>query len=321
MESFLLTLREPITPGAQEKPDLIEGIPLASAVTQGVLLDAAAYLTWSVASLCDDVTGIEHAGGVLGAGQGDGVLAVPGRGSSVAIRTPARKSFPRSAHRSCTRCQTCPGPGPTSGPWDDPSREWFAMPVSSWALSASVLVVPHASHRLWVPARLRSGRGSDAAVQARLEKGPHGVPRGCQLSSQSGNGGSLEAQLSDRPADRPAGRPRPQTRPGSTHLLAVLQECHRLAGAFAAHPAPYCATGSAPGPRPRARRSPPPPHARDLERFSPQPGQPAQRSQDSTSSTRPHSRRAAATRWKPSKLTGRSHRSQRPSDTEQQQVG
>ena len=27
-EAFLLTLREPITRGAQEKPDLIEGIPL-----------------------------------------------------------------------------------------------------------------------------------------------------------------------------------------------------------------------------------------------------------------------------------------------------
>ena len=68
-KAFLLTLREPITTGAQKKPDLIEGIPPASAVTQGVLLDAAAHLTWSVASLCDDVTGIEHAGGVLGAGQ------------------------------------------------------------------------------------------------------------------------------------------------------------------------------------------------------------------------------------------------------------
>ena len=51
----------------------------------------------------------------------------------------------------------------------------------------------------------------------------------------------------------------------------MFQERHRLAGAFAAHSAPYCATGSAPGPRPRARRAPPPPHARDLERFSPQP--------------------------------------------------
>ena len=34
-EAFLLTLREPITRGAQKKPDLIEGIALASAVTQG----------------------------------------------------------------------------------------------------------------------------------------------------------------------------------------------------------------------------------------------------------------------------------------------
>ena len=53
-----------------------------------------------------------------------------------------------------------------------------------------------------------------------------------------------------------------------------------------------CATGSLPGPRPKARRSPPPPHARALEQVTPQPGQPAQRSQDSLSSTGPHSRRA-----------------------------
>lgn len=110
-------------------------------------------------------------------------------------------------------------------------------------------------------------------LQARLDMGPHGVPRGCQLSSQSCNGGSLEAQLSDRPADRP----HTQTRPGCAHLLAMLQERHRLAGAFAAYPASYCATGSLPEPRPKARRSPPPPRARNLEQVTPQPGQPAQR--------------------------------------------
>ena len=32
-EAFLLTLREPITRGAQKKPDLIEGIALAPTVT------------------------------------------------------------------------------------------------------------------------------------------------------------------------------------------------------------------------------------------------------------------------------------------------
>ena len=61
----MLTLREPITRGAQKKPDLIEGITLASAVTQGVLLDAAAYLIQGVASELDDVKGVEDAGGVL----------------------------------------------------------------------------------------------------------------------------------------------------------------------------------------------------------------------------------------------------------------
>ena len=64
-EAFLLTLREPVARGAQEKPDLIEGIALASAVTGRVLLDAAAYLIESVASEFDDVKGIQDAGGVL----------------------------------------------------------------------------------------------------------------------------------------------------------------------------------------------------------------------------------------------------------------
>ena len=72
-------------------------------------------------------------------------------------------------------------------------------------------------------------------MQARLDVGPHGVPRGCQLSSQASDGGSFEAQLSDRPADRP----HTQTRPRCAHLLAVLQECHRLAGTFAAYPASF----------------------------------------------------------------------------------
>ena len=54
-------------------------------------------------------------------------------------------------------------------------------------------------------------------------------------SRQSCNGGSLEAQLSDRPADRP----HTQTRPGSTHLVVLLDEGRDLAGAFAAHPAPF----------------------------------------------------------------------------------
>ena len=70
-------------------------------------------------------------------------------------------------------------------------------------------------------------------LQTRLDMGPHGVPRGCQLSSQASDSGSFEAQLSDRPADRP----HTQTRPRCAHSLVMFQECHRLAGVFAAYPA------------------------------------------------------------------------------------
>ena len=75
--------------------------------------------------------------------------------------------------------------------------------------------------------------GFRCGLQARLDMGPHGIPRSCQLSSQSCNGGSLQAQLSDRPADRP----HTQTRPGSTHRVVLLDEGRDLAGVFSAYPA------------------------------------------------------------------------------------
>ena len=64
-EAFLLAWGEPVARGAQKIADLIEGIALASTVTQGVLLDAATHLIESVASELDDVEGVQDAGGVL----------------------------------------------------------------------------------------------------------------------------------------------------------------------------------------------------------------------------------------------------------------
>gem|GEM_PF-3500011 len=126
----MLARGEPVARGAQKIADLIEGIPLAPAVTQGVLLDATAYLTWGVASELDDMEGVEHAGGVLELVV-DGVLAVPGR--DPASRSGYRSETVRRAllASSCTQCQTFLGPGPTTLPWDDPPREWSTMPVSS----------------------------------------------------------------------------------------------------------------------------------------------------------------------------------------------
>ena len=129
-EAFLLTWGEPVARGAQKKPDLIEGIALASAVAGRVLLDAATHLTWSVASELDDMEGIEDAGCVLELIV-DGVLSVPGRDqpSRSGYRSESlRRALLASSH---ARCQTYPGPGPTSGPWDDPPLEWSTMPVSS----------------------------------------------------------------------------------------------------------------------------------------------------------------------------------------------
>ena len=111
MEAFLLTLREPITRGAQKIADLIERITLAPAVTGRVLLDATTHLTWGIAGELDDVTGIEHAGGVLELvkrwrsccpWKGSSLRFAPPRGSLLCAR-------PASSH---ARCQTFLGPGP-----------------------------------------------------------------------------------------------------------------------------------------------------------------------------------------------------------------
>ena len=110
-EAFLLTLREPITRGAQKITDLVEGIALAPAVTQGVLLDAAAHLTWGIAGELDDMEGIEDAGCVLELIV-DGVLAVPGRGPASRFAPPHGSLLRARPASSCTRRQTFPAPGP-----------------------------------------------------------------------------------------------------------------------------------------------------------------------------------------------------------------
>ena len=102
----------------------------------------------------------------------------------------------------------------------------------TWAPAASVLVMPYVLINPQYPHACETGGVIRCGLQARLDVGPHGIPRGCQLPSQATGGGSLEAQLSDRPADRP----HTQTRPGCAHPLVMFQECHRLAGAFAAYP-------------------------------------------------------------------------------------
>ena len=107
-----------------------------------------------------------------------------------------------------------------------PSRQVYDAGELTGPSSASVLVMPYVLINPQYLHACEPGGVIRCGLQARLDVGPHGVPCGCQLSSQATGGGSLETQLSDRPADRPGA----QTRPGCAHPLVMFQECHRLAG-------------------------------------------------------------------------------------------
>ena len=158
----------------------------------------------------------------------------PWKGSSVAIWIPERNCSPRSSSQFSCAVPDLPGTRSTQ------AGRGVVLPAChvhdagelTWAPAASVLVMPYVLVNSQYLHACEAGGVIRCGLQARLDMGPHGIPRGCQLPSQSCNGGSFEAQLSDRPADRPGA----QTRPGCAHPLVMFQECHRLAGVFAAYP-------------------------------------------------------------------------------------
>ena len=188
MEAFLLTLREPITRGAQEKPDVVEGIACASAVTGRVLLDAAAYLTWGIAGELDDVTGVEHVGCVLELAK-RWRSCCPLEGVQPPIRTPARKSSLRSASQFSCTVSDLPGTRSTQVGRGVilPACQVYDAGEVTGASAASVLVVPYVLVNPQHPHPCETGGVIRCGLQTRLDMGPHGIPRSCQLSSQSGS--------------------------------------------------------------------------------------------------------------------------------------
>ena len=156
-----------------------KGIALASAVTQGVLLDAATHLTWGVASELDDMEGTSGAGGVLEQAK-RWRSCCPWKGSSVAIRTPARKSSPRSASQFSCTVPDLPGTRSTHAGRGMilPSCQVYDASELTRPSSASVLVM---SHVLINPQHLHpceAGGVIRSGLQTRLDMGPHGIPRG-----------------------------------------------------------------------------------------------------------------------------------------------
>jgi len=157
-ESFLLTLREPITRGAQKIADLIERITLAPAVTGRVLLDATTHLIESVTGELDDVKGIEHAGGVLelvingvlislegiqrrDLDTGAEVFAALGQPVLVHGARPSRDQIQQAGRGMILPSRQVDDAGELTGP-----------------SSASVLVMPHVRQPP-APEPLRNGRG------------------------------------------------------------------------------------------------------------------------------------------------------------------
>ena len=177
-ESFLLTLREPITRGAKEKPDLVEGIPLASAVSGRVLLDATTYLIKGIAGELDDVKGIEHAGGVLelvingvlislegiqrrDLDTGAEVFAALGQPVLMHGARPSRDQIQQAGRGMILPACQVHDAGELTGP-----------------SSASVLVVPHVLVNPQYLNPCEAGGVIRCGLQARLDMGPHGIPRG-----------------------------------------------------------------------------------------------------------------------------------------------
>lgn len=67
----------------------------------------------------------------------------------------------------------------SSGPWDDPSREWSRDAGEfTRAPVASVLVVPHVLIDSQCLNPCEAGGVIRCGLQARLDMGPHGFPRG-----------------------------------------------------------------------------------------------------------------------------------------------
>ena len=171
---------------------MVEGITCVPAVTGRVLLGATASLTWGIACECDDVTGAEHAGCALGAGQAMAfLLSLEGiqRRDSQPVRKSCSRFAPVLVHgaRPARHQVQHAGRGmilPVCGPR---CRRVHAGPGGVGRGGATRLSSTLGTRS---PAK-RAGRR--CGLQARLDRGPHGVPCGSSLAGHPRDSGSLDA--------------------------------------------------------------------------------------------------------------------------------
>ena len=122
---------------------------------------------------------------------GDGVLAVSGRGSSVVIGTPARKSFPRSASQFLYTVPDLPGARTPSrcAPVMSPSGRWFR------GISIGVCAIGYAPDPR--PRARRSPPPPHARDLERLPHNPGTQPAGCTTQHRAPEPVGCETHSSD----------------------------------------------------------------------------------------------------------------------------
>jgi len=98
VQAGLLFVGEVLSSGTQVVPDPVQRVVLTAAVTEGVLLDAAADLVDGLSAKLDDVEGVQDGGGV-GELVVDGVLA-PVEGVQGGDLDPLAEAFPRALSQS-----------------------------------------------------------------------------------------------------------------------------------------------------------------------------------------------------------------------------
>ena len=111
----------------------------------------------------------------------------PWKGSSAAIWIPERNCSPRSSSQFSCAVPDLPGTRSTQAGRGVilPSRQVYDAGEFTWAPSASVLVMPHMLINPQYPHACEAGRVIRCGLQTRLDMGPHGIPRSCELPSQS----------------------------------------------------------------------------------------------------------------------------------------
>ena len=142
-----------------------------------------------------------------------------------------RKSSPRSSSQFSCAVPDLPGTRSTQAGRGMilPSCQVYDAGELTGAPSASVLVMPYVLVNSQYLHACEAGGVIRCGLQTRLDVGPHGIPRGCQLSSQASDGAPSKrnCRIAQRIARTPKRARAAHTRSSCSRNVTVWQACSR----------------------------------------------------------------------------------------------